>query len=144
MKLSKKAEYALRAMILLAGSYRTGLLRIQDIAKREKIPQKFLENILVEIKTAGLIRSKRGAAGGYEFCMPPQKVTLAQVVRVIDGPLAPLSCVSRYAHISCPDEKKCKLKRVMLEVRNAVARVLEQVTFADICSENVQPMRGET
>ena len=133
MKLSKKGEYALRAMVRLALHYHKGPVRISAIAEMEKIPKKFLEGILVELKSAGLVQSTRGIAGGYELCRSPGKISLAEVIRIVNGPLAPLGCVSRYAHENCPEEKNCRLRRVMQDVRTAIVGVLEKVTFADIC-----------
>lgn len=133
MKLSKKGEYALRAMVQLTLNYSKGPLRIGYISEQEKIPKKFLESILVELKKAGLVESTRGLEGGYELCQDPSNISLAQVVRIINGPLAPLGCVSRYAHVNCPDENTCRLKKVMLDVRTAIVNVLDKVTFADIC-----------
>ena len=135
MRLSRKGEYALRAMIRLSLSYGGDPLRIGEISEREKIPKKFLEQILLELKKAGLLGSRRGAGGGYSLIKPPREITFAQVIRIIDGPLAPLGCVSKHAYVSCPDEKSCGLYRVMLDVRNATARILEGVTFADACGE---------
>jgi len=133
MRLSKKGEYALRAMIRLSLNYGQAPLRISDISRMEKIPKKFLEQILLELKKSGLLRSQRGAGGGYSLIRPPGEITFAQVIRIIDGALAPLGCVSRHAYVSCPDEATCGLYRVMLDVRNATARILENVTFADAC-----------
>jgi Rrf2 family cysteine metabolism transcriptional repressor len=136
MKLSRKGEYALRAMIVLAMSHGEAPVQTQEIADRERIPKKFLEQILLELKKAGLLESKRGAGGGYRLIKPPNEITLARVVRIIDGPLAPLSCVSTMAHVKCPEQEGCGLYRVMRDVRNAIADVLEGVTFADVCSRN--------
>jgi Rrf2 family cysteine metabolism transcriptional repressor len=133
MKMSRKGEYALRAMIFLSLNYGLGPVRIQEIAERERIPKKFLEQILLELKNAGLLESRRGAGGGYRLIKSPKEVTLAQVVRIIDGPLAPVGCVSQLAHVRCPQQASCGLYGVMLDVRNAIANVLEGVTFADIC-----------
>ncbi len=135
MRLSRKGEYALRAMIRLSLGYGGDPLRIGEISEREKIPKKFLEQILLELKKAGLLGSRRGAGGGYSLIKPPQEITFAQVIRIIDGPLAPLGCVSKHAYVSCPDEMNCGLYRVMLDVRNATARILEGVTFADACRD---------
>jgi len=134
MRLSRKGEYALRAMIVLGKGYGEGPLRIQDIAERERIPKKFLEQILLDLKRAGLVQSRRGAGGGYFLVRRPEDVTFAEIVRTIDGPLAPLSCVSEHAHVRCPDEKTCGLYSVMREVRNAVATVMEGATLGDACS----------
>jgi Rrf2 family cysteine metabolism transcriptional repressor len=135
MRLSRKGEYALRAMIVLSMNYGKGPTRIQEIADRERIPKKFLEQILLDLKRAGLLESKRGAGGGYRLIKPPREITFAQIVRIIDGPLAPLSCVSKLAHVRCPEEKTCGLYSTMLEVRNAIAAVMEGVTLADVCEK---------
>ena len=133
MRLSRKGEYALRAMIVLATHHGQGPMRIAEIAERERIPKKFLEQILLDLKKAGLVHSKRGAGGGYFLVRPPGQITLAEVVRTIDGPLAPLSCVSRHAHVRCPEQKSCGLYSVMREVRDAIADVMEGVTLGDAC-----------
>ncbi len=133
MKISRKGEYALKAMVCLSLNYDRGPVRIKEIAEKEKIPKKFLELILLELKKAGLLQSRRGAGGGYSLIKPPEKISLAQVIRIVDGPLAPISCVSKMAYVRCPDEKNCGLKHVMLDVRNAIAKVLEGITFADVC-----------
>jgi Rrf2 family protein len=133
MRVSKKGEYALRAMIHLAENYKKGAVRIRDISKKEKIPEKFLEQILLSLRKAGLLQSRRGVGGGYALSKRPGDITLARVIRIIDGPLAPLGCTSTWAHVSCPDEGHCGLHRVMMVVRNAIAGILEGVTFADLC-----------
>ncbi len=133
MRISKKGEYALRAMIALSLNYKKDFVQIQKISEKEGIPEKFLEQILLELKKSGLLQSRRGIGGGYSLIKPPHEITLAQVIRIIDGPLAPLSCVSKWAHISCPEEKNCGLRSVMLDVRNAIAKILEGLTFADVC-----------
>jgi len=138
MKLSRKGEYALRAMIVLGQEYGGGPTQIREIADRENIPKKFLEQILLELKRAGLLDSTRGAGGGYSLIKPPQDITLARVIRIIDGPLAPLSCVSQVAHVKCPEQDECGLYRVMKDVRDAIAGVLENVTVADICRRRAE------
>jgi Rrf2 family protein len=134
VRLSRKGEYALRAMIVLALSYGEGPLRIADIAERERIPKKFLEQILLDLKKAGLVHSRRGAGGGYFLVRPPGSVTFAEIVRTIDGPLAPLSCVSRHAHVKCAEQRTCGLYSVMRDVRDAIAGVMEGVTLEDACA----------
>ena len=133
MRLSKKGEYALRAMIVLSLNYEKGSVRIHEIAEREKIPEKFLEQILLELKKAGLLQSRRGSGGGYNLIKSPKKITLAEVIRIIDGSLAPLDCVSKEGHINCPEERNCWIQSVMLDVRNATAKILEGVSFDDAC-----------
>jgi Rrf2 family protein len=132
MRISRRGEYALRAMIHLSRNYRKGAVRIHEISEKERIPEKFLEQILLSLRKAGILQSRRGMGGGYSLGRHPREITLARVIRIIDGPLAPLGCTSTWAHVSCPEEKGCGLHRVMLEVRNAIAGILEGVTFADL------------
>jgi Rrf2 family protein len=136
MRISRKGEYALRAMTYLALNYKTGPVPIHVISDREKIPQKFLEQILLQLKRRGMLESKRGVRGGYSLLRDPRRVSLAQIIREIDGPLAPLGCVSKWAHVRCPDEKKCGLRKVMLGVRNVVAEMLEGITLEDACKRS--------
>lgn len=132
MRISRKGEYALRAVTFLALNYGKSPVQIHEISRREKIPEKFLEQILLQLRRAGLLESKRGAHGGYLLLRPPGKISLAEVIRVIDGALAPVGCVSKWAHVRCADEKKCGLRKVMLEVRNVVADMLESITLEDV------------
>jgi Rrf2 family protein len=133
MRISRKGEYALRAMTYLALNYKKGSVPIHEISEREKIPQKFLEQILLQLKRTGLLESKRGIRGGYSLLRDPKRVSLARIIREIDGPLAPLGCVSKWAHVRCPDERSCGLRKVMLGVRNVVAEMLEGITLEDAC-----------
>ena len=123
----------MRAMIYLSLNYNQGLVSIREVAERENIPKKFLEQILIELKKAGLLESVRGVGGGYRLIKDPKDITMARVIRIVDGPLAPLSCVSKMAYVGCPHESDCGLYSVMLEVRNAIAEILEGITFADVC-----------
>lgn len=118
------------------------VVQIKDIAEREKIPAKFLEQILLTLKNAGLLHSKMGVGGGYYLARPPDEITLGHVVRVLDGPLAPIRCVSQMAYepCGCPDERTCGLRLVMLDVRNAIARLLDGTTLADVL-ERVEAAR---
>jgi Rrf2 family protein len=142
MKISKKGEYALKAMIYLSLNYRKGSVQIRELAEREKIPRKFLEQILLDLKKAGLLDSVRGMGGGYRLIKPPESISLARVIRIVDGPLAPLSCVSKMAYVRCPDEKSCGLYSVMLDVRNAIAEILERISFADVCRRTKGALKG--
>lgn len=145
MKLSVRGEYALRALIVLGLDYieDDSVVRIQEISTRQNIPKRFLEQILNDLKSAGLLESKRGIAGGYRLKRPPEKISLAEVIRHIEGPLAPVSCVSErfYEKCSCPDEDKCAIRSVMKEVRDAIVRILEEVTVAQLC-ERVKTLQG--
>jgi Rrf2 family protein len=135
MKLSLRGEYALRALLVLGLNYQEPLVRIQTISEEQNIPKRFLEQILNDMKTAGLVQSKRGVAGGYRLAKPPQHISLASVIRHMEGALAPVSCVSEkfYEKCSCPDESKCAIRSVMKEVREAVVRVVEKTTIGELC-----------
>jgi Rrf2 family protein len=133
--LSHKSKYALKAMIVLAKEYGQGPVLIADIARREAIPQKFLELILLELRNRGVLQSKKGKGGGYYLGRPPRKITLGEVIRDIDGPLAPIACVSQTAYARCEDcrdEHLCGIRMVMKDVRDATARILDSTTLADV------------
>jgi Rrf2 family protein len=135
MRLSKRGEYGLRAMIDIATwEKHTRVVQIKNIAERENIPAKYLEQILLTLKNAGLLQSRMGAGGGYHLAKPPEEVTLGHIVRVLDGPLAPIRCVSQMAYepCGCPDEKTCGLRMAMLDVRNAITNVLDNTSLANI------------
>jgi len=135
VKLSLRGEYTLRALVVLGLNYHQTVIRIQTISEQQNIPKRFLEQILNDLKSAGVVESKRGVAGGYRLAMPPENVNLAMVIRHMEGALAPISCVSEnfYEKCSCPDEARCGIRNVMKEVRDAVVRILEKVTVADLC-----------
>ena len=135
MKLSKRGEYGLKAIIDLASQDEpTAVSQIKDIAARQQIPVKFLEQILLTLKNAGLLHSRAGVGGGYYLAKAPAEITLGQVVRTLDGPLAPISCVSQmaYERCVCDDESTCGLRLAMLDVRNAIAGILDKTTLADV------------
>jgi len=134
MKLSLRGEYALRALLVLGLNYDKPLVRIQAISDQQNIPKRFLEQILNDLKSAGLVQSKRGMAGGYRLARNPEQITLAAVVRHIEGALAPVSCVSEkfYEKCSCPDESRCAIRSVMKEIREAIVQIAERVTIADL------------
>ena len=135
MKLSLRGEYALRALIVLGLNPPSNVVRIQAISEQQNIPKRFLEQILNDLRAAGILESRRGISGGYRLRLPPEQITLAEVIRLIDGPLAPVSCVSEkfYEKCSCPDETSCAIRSVMKEIRDAVVRIAEKVTIADVC-----------
>ncbi len=135
MKLSKRGEYGLRAMIDLASwDHESSVVQIKEIAERQQIPSKFLEQILLNLKNAGLLHSKMGVGGGYYLARPADEITLGHIVRVLDGPLAPVRCVSQMAYepCGCPDEETCGLRMVMQDVRNVISDILDQTTLADV------------
>lgn len=135
MRLSKRGEYGLRAMIdLAAWEPRSHTVQIKEIAEREGIPAKFLEQILLTLKNAGLLQSRMGVGGGYYLARPPEEITLGHIVRILDGPLAPVRCVSQMAYepCGCPDEATCGLRLVMSDVRNAISNIMDHTTLADV------------
>lgn len=133
--LSRKAKYALKALIALARADGTGPVRIQDLSTAESIPRKFLELILLQLRNAGILQSAKGPGGGYMLARPAERITVGQVVRLFDGPLALLPCASQtaYARCSdCPDEDACRVRWMMLQVREATATLLDQTTLATL------------
>jgi Rrf2 family protein len=143
MKLSLRGEYALRALVVLGLNYGPEVVRIQTISTQQNIPKRFLEQILNDLKSAGIVESRRGMAGGYRLSKTPDKINLAQVIRHIEGPLAPVRCVSEkfYSKCSCPDEEKCGIRSIMKDVREAIVNILEQVTVAELC-KRVKTLQG--
>ena len=141
MRVSKRGEYALRTLINLGIAQELGLplLKIKALAKQEDIPVKFLEQILLQLKAAGYLESRRGKNGGYRFKKSMHKIKIGDVVRLIDGPLAPISCasVTAYAPCSCPDEAHCGLRMLMVDVRNAIANILDNTSLADVIARQV-------
>jgi Rrf2 family protein len=147
MRLSKRGEYGIRAMIYLSDGINPDkpfpIMQIKDISKHANIPPKFLGQILLELKNAGLLQSKMGFGGGYYLAKPPSEISLGHIERVLDGPLAPIRCVSQMAYepCDCPDEKTCGLRMVMGDVRNAIAGILDNSTLASV-STRIQIARG--
>lgn len=134
MKLSLRGEYALRALLVLGLNYDGPVTRIQAISAQQNIPKRFLEQILNDLKSAGIVQSRRGVAGGYRLAKRPEQISIASIVRHIEGALAPVSCVSEqfYEKCSCPDEARCAIRSVMKEVREAVVKLAERITVADL------------
>jgi len=132
LRLSTKGEYASRAMVELSACYGQGPVPIKIISLRQAIPQQFLEQILLLLRRAGYVKSKKGPNGGYYLARPPAEITVAEVIRVMDGPLAPINCVSVIEHEPCPLEEQCGLRLLWKEVRDMVAAHLEKTTFADV------------
>ena len=132
--LSKKSQYAFRALTLLTEKYKEGPVLISEIAKKKKIPLKFLENILLELKKADILGSKKGKGGGYFLKKDPDKVKMATIIRLVNGPIAMLPCVSLYFYERCKncDEENCVLHDMMLEVRDATLNILEQRVLTDL------------
>lgn len=147
MRLSKRGEYALRALIDLGIAAELGrpILQISELAAKEKLPTKFLEQIFTQLKAGGYVESKRGKLGGYSLGKKMNRIRFGAVIRLIDGPLAPIPCVSRtaYARCSCPDEAHCGLRMLMFDVRNAIAKILDRYTLADIVAITLRKMRRD-
>ena len=147
MKLSKRGEYALRALIDLGIAHELGrpILRVSELVEKERLPKKFLEQILYQLKGAGYIDTQRGKSGGYMLARPMRDISLGGIVRLIDGPLAPIACVSitAYERCTCPDEEHCGLRMLMLDVRNAIARILDRYVLADIVEITLRKMRRD-
>ena len=144
MKLSKKGEYALRSLINLGIAAKVGrsLVRVTELAKAEDLPVKFLEQIMQQLREAGFVESERGKHGGYRLGRPAARIVIGSVVRLIDGPLAPIGCVSQSAYhpCNCPDEAHCGLRMLMLDVRNAIAGILDRYTLADVVEVTTRKM----
>jgi Rrf2 family protein len=132
--ISQKAKYALRALVALCKAPPEGSLMISEISKAQAIPKKFLEQILLELKRAGLVASRRGRLGGYVLLKPADRITFGEVLRLIDGPIAPLPCLSKIAYrrcADCQDEASCEIRHVFSHVVKAEREVLDRITFAD-------------
>jgi Rrf2 family protein len=133
--LSKKAKYALKALLFLAREENKGPILISEIAEKEAIPKKFLEQILLELRKQGILQSQKGKGGGYFLGKPSDVISMGQVIRIIDGPLAPLPCVSQMAYRKCDeckDERTCGIRLVMKDVRDSTARILDGVSLMDV------------
>jgi Rrf2 family protein len=133
--LSKKAKYGLTALIHLAHKQNREPVLISHIARKGKIPQKFLELILLELKNEGILQSKKGRGGGYFLARPAELIRVGHVIRIMDGPLAPIACVSETAYekcSECTDEKSCAIRTVMKRVRDSIANILDSTTLSEL------------
>jgi Rrf2 family protein len=133
--ISKRTQYGLKAMLALGRKYREGPVLIGTLAKEEVIPVKFLEAILLDMKSRGLLESKMGRKGGYHLSRPPSAVTIGSIIRIIEGPLAPLPCASETAFRACEecqDVENCGTRIIMRRVRDAISDVLDRTTLADL------------
>jgi Rrf2 family transcriptional regulator, cysteine metabolism repressor len=135
MRLSRKCDYALRALILMASKDSGAYHGIAPIAKAEDIPLRYLEQVFLALKNAGILSSKSGPSGGYKFRRSPEEISLVDIVRIIDGPVAPARCVSQTAYEPCPREGSCSLRPVLADVRQAIADILKSITLADACKK---------
>lgn len=129
MRLSRKSEYALLALIDLAVHYKTEPVKILDVSNRNEIPKKYLEQIFLQLKGAGYVRSIRGSSGGYKLAKAPDQISLAEIIRLIDGPLASVGSASQYFFEHTPVERNEKLLKVFKDIRDFVAEKLESTTL---------------
>jgi len=141
MKISQKGLYALKAMTMLARRFNDGAIRIRDIAYEEELPEKFLELILLELKNARMVESVRGAKGGYRLRRPPDEISLAEIIRLIDGALAPFGDAAQLRELIETDSNDRALYQVFLDVRDAAARILENTTLADLLEDKKRSAR---
>lgn len=135
MKISQKGLYALQAMMMLARHHRQGAIKIRDIAYEEVLPEKFLELILLELKNARIVESVRGAKGGYRLRREPAEIAISEIIRLIDGPLAPFADAEQLRELIDLDLEHRSLYKVFLDVRDAAARILDSTSLADLISE---------
>src|SRR5712672_3617294 len=148
MKISQKGLYALQAMMMLSRHYNQGAIRIRDIAYEEALPEKFLELILLEMKNARLVESVRGAKGGYQLRRPPTEIYLSEIIRLIDGPLAPFGDAEQLQILIDRDVEHRALYQVFMDVRNAAARILDNASLADLIkartAKQIKSAKGKT
>ena len=133
--ISKRTKYGLKALVYLARRYDQGPILISDLAHDERIPKKFLEAILLSLKNNGILQSKKGKGGGYYLGRHPRQITFGQAIRIMEGPLAPVPCVSETSYATCSecnDELTCGIRIVMKDVRDAMATILDGTTLADV------------
>jgi Rrf2 family protein len=132
MRISKKTDYALRALFTLVDHYGGGPIPIRELARRNEVPKRFLEQIMLDLKRQGWVKSEAGVRGGYVLAKNPSKITVGQVVHHFDGIIAPIECVSVSGYKRCSQEPICRFRRVFLEARNYVAGLVDQATLADV------------
>jgi Rrf2 family protein len=132
MRLSKKADYALRALFTLVDRQGQGPVSMSELARRNDVPKRFLEHIMLDLKSRGWVKSLPGRRGGYVLALPPEQITMGQVVRHFDGVLAPIGCVSASDPQPCSQSPTCRFRRVLLEVRNLTAEHMDNATLAAV------------
>ncbi|MCX6935007.1 MAG: Rrf2 family transcriptional regulator [Verrucomicrobia bacterium] len=132
MQLSKKTDYALRVLFTLAEHYGRGPIPIRELARRNDVPKRFLEHILLDCKSQNWVSSTAGKEGGYSLAKKPSNISMGEVVRYFDGFLAPIPCVSVKSYIPCTQESVCRFRRVLLEIRNYVAKIMDQASIAKV------------
>ncbi len=132
LRISKKTDYALRVLFTLVEHYGRGPIPIRELARRNQVPKRFLEHILLDLKSQGWVDSKPGKAGGYILGQRPDKIRMGQVVRYLEDVLAPISCVSANRYERCEQEPVCRFRRVFLQIRNDTARLMDKATLAQV------------
>lgn len=143
--LSKKTQYAIKALVILGKNYGKEPMQILRIAQEDKIPKKFLEQILLELRNAGLLVSKKGAGGGYSLNKDPNDIFLTQVLRITGGPIALLPCVSLNFYQRCEeciDEKTCGIRDIFTDVRNASLKILSETSIANVIDRETNLLKG--
>jgi Rrf2 family protein len=131
MKITYKGDYALKTILDLALHYGNSPVTIHELAKRADIPLKFLEQILLDLKSGGFVESKRGKVGGYLLARSPSQIKLGEVVRFIDGPIEPITCVDK-GYKGCGDINRCILRSIWVQITEATARIIDGITFEDL------------
>jgi Rrf2 family protein len=142
MKLSAKGEYGVRAMVILALEFRAGPIPLREIAERENISYQFLEQIFLPLRRSGLLESVRGAKGGYTLARPPDKINVGDVIRALEGPIAPVVCVSEGGTETCDRSIGCLTRGIWEKLRDSMSEVLDEITLADVISMSVEPLKG--
>ena len=132
MRLSQRTDYALRALFTLVEHYGRGPIPIRELARRNDVPKRFLEHIMLDMKAQGWVNSVAGKKGGYVLAKSPEKITMGQVVRYFDGLLAPIGCVSASHYERCSQEAVCRFRRVLLDIRNLTTRLMDAATLAKV------------
>jgi Rrf2 family protein len=138
--LTNKGKYGLKAMVFLAGLTEPGTAQVAAIAERNRIPKKFLDTILLDLRNAGMLRSKKGPGGGYGLAKPASQIMVGTIIRTLDGPLAPISCASRTAFqpcLDCADLDTCPVRLIMTDVRDAMSRVLDGTSLDDLVARGL-------
>lgn len=135
MRVSTKGDYATRAMQDLALHYEEGPIQIEEIARRQHLPARYLEQILLSLKRAGFVESKRGVSGGYYLAKPPGEITVGAVIRAMEGPIIPIFCVDSGPREICIEEPYCSLRDIWVDVRDAVTKIVDRTTLEDLCRQ---------
>ena len=141
MRISTKGDYATRAMQHLALHYSEGPIQIEEIARRQHLPVRYLEQILLSLKRAGFLESKRGVSGGYYLAKHPREITLGAIIRATEGPIIPIFCVGSEKREICIEEPHCSLRDIWVDVRDAVIKIVDHTTLEDLCRQ-IKVKRG--